>query len=169
METGEALREFVKKSPIYCKVGKVTAVDGSTCEVTLVEDENVVFKDVRLKAHVEGDKSIVIKPQMNSFVLIGLLSSTDAFLAMYDQVDSISVKMFDHVLLLDKNGLSQNVSSGKFQFKNDQVSMVDLFSTIMDIISKLTVTTPSGNSTTPLPPTMQAIEQFKLDLKKFLK
>ena len=169
METGEALREFVKKSPIYCKVGKVTAVDSSTCEVTLVEDENVVYKEVRLKAHVEGDKSIIIKPAMNSYVLIGLLSSTDAFVAMFDQVDSISVKIFDHVLLLDKNGLTQNVSSGKFQFKNDQVSMVDLFNAIMDIISQLTVTTPAGNSTTPLPPTIQAIEKFKLDLKKLLK
>jgi len=150
METGEAIREFVKSNPIYCKVGKVTKVADTTCEASLVEDENVTFTEVRLKAHLSGDKSIIIKPAVGSFVILGFLTSTDVYVAMYDEVEAVKIMIGGHVLALDNSGLSINVSNGKIEIKNDQENLKKLLQDLIAEIKLITVSTPMGNSGTPL-------------------
>ena len=130
------------------------------------------YPEVRKRAAVDDKKGILITPVKGSTVIISKLSGDDSnsfVIMLFSEVDSIKITIENHVLVLDKDGLSANVSSGTLELKNDQMNIADLFLSIMDIISQLTVTTPSGNSSTPLPPTMQAIEKFKQDIKKLLK
>lgn len=160
MDTAAAIKEFVKTRPAYCKIGKVTRVGDTTCEVTLVEDENSVFEHVRLKAHLQGDRGIVIKPKVGSFVVIDLISKTDAFVAIYDEVDSVSIKLFDHQLLLDSNGLTVDVSKGKFTIKNTEEDLKTWLNDLVSEILKITVTTGTGPSGTPINvPQFQQIAQ----------
>ena len=149
METGAAIREFTNNKPIYHKVGKVTKVDDTTCEALLVEDENITYTEVRLKAHLQGDKSIIIKPAVGSFVLLGFLSSTDVFVSMFDQVDSVSIKMFNHTILLDQTGFSVDAGIGKIALKNDTEDLKKILEDLITAIKQITVTTSLGESKPP--------------------
>jgi len=66
MDIGQDLKEFFALRPIYCKPAVVVDVDDLTCDVELIEAREVKLEKVRLKAHLQGEKSIVIKPVVDS-------------------------------------------------------------------------------------------------------
>lgn len=150
MDIGQDLKEFFAVRPICCKPAVVVDVDDLTCDVELIEAREVKLEKVRLKAHLQGEKSIIIKPAKGSYVLIGFLNSKDAFVAMYDEVDSIIVKVNGQSYTIDKDGFSIDLKAGKFSFKNNQESLKKILQDLISEVSKITVTTQMGPSGTPL-------------------
>lgn len=158
------LRDLSKNSQkddiyLYAEVIKIT---GNTC-TCLVRDMEITDINLCATENNEIDK-LVITPKVNSTVLLGSIHGDLNHLVVIkvDNVEKISYK--HNKLEIDING-----TTGKVDIKNDKTSLTSLFSSIADIISKLTVSTPSGPSGTPLPPTIKAIEQFKIDFKNLLK
>lgn len=161
---------------IYAEVKEIT---GDTCTIIIGESE---FTDVRIKATDDGanDKLLVI-PAAGSKVIVGANNGSlnDLFILKVDDPDLITWKHGDVkvaidatnrlITVKDKVEISIETGTGLISIKNDKVSLVDLFTSLSDIIEKLTVSTPAGPSGTPLPPTITSLTQFKSDLSNILK
>jgi hypothetical protein len=177
---------------IYAIVKEIT---GDTCTVTIGELE---LTDVRLKATDDSaDDKLLVIPTVGSKVVIGTNpgSMNDLFVIRTDDPEIISYKHGDLQITIDtekinytngnlqinidaqskvidiinKVNISIDSEAGTVQIKNDQVSLVDLFTEMVNILKTLTVSTPAGPSGTPLPPTIQLVTQFETDFKKILK
>jgi len=173
----------------------VKEITGDTCTVTVGDLE---LTDVRLKATDDGaeDKLLVI-PTVGSKVVLVANPGTmnDMMVVKCDDPEIISYKHGDLQLTIDtekinytngnlqitidaqskvidivnKVNISIDSEAGTVQIKNDQVSLIDLFTEMVNILKTLTVSTPAGPSGTPLPPTIQLVTQFETDFKKILK
>lgn len=107
MNEAQIIREIVGKREIVFKVCTVDTVNDVDCDVTPVDSESQL-KKVRLKTHMVNDSGIVIKPKKNSLVVVALLKPADAVIIMYDEVDSVSVKIGDTTLFMDKDHIIFN-------------------------------------------------------------
>jgi hypothetical protein len=111
MNEAEILREIVGNKKVYCKVCTVDKVDEFTCNVTPLLDKDAPIIAVRLKAHIQGDNGIIIKPKVGSFVLVAFLTRLDAFVVMNDEIDQITIKIDNTSLLMDKDSIKMNDGS----------------------------------------------------------
>ena len=143
------MRQIVHHRQVTSLVCTVDEVHDLDCDATPV-DGTAQVKKVRLKAYNSGDKGIVIKPKKGSFVLIIFLTKIDAFVALMDEVDSIQYKIGDETFLMDKDGLSMDMGTGKYEIKNTQESLKKLINDLNNAIMQLTVTTGTGPSGTPI-------------------
>ena len=142
--------------------------DKDYCDVT--DLNGTLFPEVRKRAAVDSGKGMVVTPVNNSTVIVSRIQESDSlFINMVSEIESIKWTLNNHVLLFDKDGWSSDMSSGKFDLKNNTTSLNKLFASVYDIISKLTVSTPNGPSGTPLPPTITALEKFKTEFQNLLK
>lgn len=153
-------------------VAEVAAVDGDTCSVKLGK---TTISDVRLRAVINGeDSKLLITPKVNSKVLvanIGKSDYTEMMVIAYSEVDKVegvtdSIKLtnLDSSLTVEMDGKAKKVN-----IKNNEVNLKDLFQALADIINQLTLQTPAGPTTVPLPPTLEAVAQFVIDFNKLLK
>lgn len=111
------------------------------------------YHEVRKRAAVDGKKGILITPVKGSSVIVSKLSGDDSnshVIILFSEVESIKVTLDSHVLLLDKDGLSMNISSGKLEIKNNQENLKTLITDLVGEIMKITVTTGTGPSGTPI-------------------
>ncbi|MCX6266856.1 MAG: hypothetical protein NTW16_05790 [Bacteroidetes bacterium] len=142
-----------------------------TAEVTEVSDNDcsviygtTTLTKVKLFSIGEAGK-LLIKPKVGSKVTVADLSQgklRDLIIIKADEVELIKY---------DQDGLVVEIDSvaKKINIKNDSTSLTKLMTSVYDIISKLTVSTPNGPSGTPLPPTVTALEKFKTDFQNLLK
>ena len=141
---------------------EVKSVEGDSCTITYADLD---IDEVSLNATRSGvaDK-LIITPKIGTMALIGSLSGDlrDLVMLKCDEPELISYTYGGLEVIIDS-------TDSKVSVKNNDISLVDLFTSIMDIITNLTVSTPNGPSGTPLPPTIMAIEQFNLDMPKLLK
>lgn len=141
--------------------GEVTQVSDTDCTVQLGEME---LEGVRLFS-VDDAGTLLVKPKVGTKVTVADLSGGQLRDMELVKVDS------PELIKYDMNGLVVAIDSTikKIDIHNNSVSLKGLMSSMYDIISKLTVSTPNGPSGTPLPPTIQALEKFKEDFGKLLK
>jgi hypothetical protein len=109
--------------------GKVLSVDKPKvlCKVQSIENEELVFEDVRLRAIDDAqDKGFVLFPKVGSTVLIGQIKNTSAYyVAMYSEID-------------------------KVKWATDAENLKDLLADLLTAIKAITVTTGVGPSGTPI-------------------
>lgn len=109
--------------------GKVVSVDKAKvlCRVSLIENEDIVLEDVRLRAiDDELDKGFILFPKVDSTVLIGQIKNTSAYyVAMYSDIDKISLQ-------------------------NDNQSLKTILEDLIAQIKLITVPTAVGVSGTPI-------------------
>lgn len=135
METiQQSLRKLTHRDPIYCQICTVDAVNDLTCDVTSVVSALPITK-VRLKAYLQGDNGIIVKPTVNSFVLVAFLSPTDAYVSMCDEIDSIDTKIGNSTFHMDKDYITMNGGSLKGLTKLE--NLVDRLNTIEDAHNNL--------------------------------
>lgn len=161
-EIKRLLKEIVKVSPALPITGEVVAVDGETCRVKIAELE---LSGVRLKAAVTGANDyLMLVPKIGSVVI--LLSRTgdldDLMIVQNDQVERIEYKQNGLEVIIDS-------SDAKIGIRNNTVSLFDLLGELTDLLKQLQVSTPSGPSGTPLPPTIAALNAFENKYKQLLK
>jgi len=119
-----------------------------------VEDmSGTPYPEVRKRAAVDGKKGILITPVKGSSVIVSKLSGHDSncfVIIMFSEIESIKITLDDQVLFLDENGLSADLGTGKMEIKNNQENLKKLLQDLINEIMKITVTTPIGNSGTPI-------------------
>ncbi|MBI1837789.1 MAG: hypothetical protein HYR91_11055 [Flavobacteriia bacterium] len=79
-----------------------------------------------------------------------------------DKIQSFEIKQNGLNILFD-------TSDKKVCIKNNSASLIDLFQDLKDLISQITVSTGTGPSGTPLPPTIASLNSFQTKFKSLLK
>lgn len=143
------------------RVGEVTKVSDKECSVMIGTLE---ITGVKLFSVIDQG-GLLIKPKKGTMVTMVDLSN--------GLLRDLVVIKTDHAekVLYDQDGLIVEIdsTSGKIDISNRSTSLTKLLTSLYDIISKLTVSTPNGPSGTPLPPTITALEKFKTDFQQLLK
>jgi hypothetical protein len=106
-KAAEAIRDIAKQDDVKMIVCTVDSVDGSMCDVTPLND-CAPLKKVRLNADINSDLGIVITPKLNSVVLVGEISKADAFVAMFSEIENISIKIGSSSALIKDGEISFN-------------------------------------------------------------
>lgn len=158
----ELLKGIGKAETTPLFYAEIKSVDGDFCTIVVADLEiegvclNATGSDVQDK--------LIITPKAGTMALVGSLSGDlrELVILKVNEPELISYTYGGLEVIIDS-------TDSKVSVKNSDLSLVDLFSSIMDIITNLTVSTPNGPSGTPLPPTIQAIQQFNLDMQKLLK
>lgn len=161
-ELAEALKAHSREPVNNMMYAEVKSVEGDTCTITYA---GIDIADVRLKATgAGGDDKLIIAPKAGTMALVGSLSGklTDLVVLKVDEPEVISYTFGGLEVIIDS-------TDKKVSIKNDQVSLLDLMSSLKSIIEQLTVATPAGPSGTPLPPTITALAQFEMDFNNLLK
>lgn len=161
-EVKRLIKEIAGNTAHLPITAEVTAVDGQTCSVQIAGME---LSGVRLKAAATDQSDyLLVTPKIGS-VVICLSRTGDLSDLMVIQTDQAQkIEYF-------QNGLSVIIDStdARVSIRNDTVSLIDLFSDLTSLLKQLQVTTPSGISGTPLPPTIAALNAFETRFKQLLK
>ena len=140
---------------------QVTAVGEADCSVL---HGAMTLSGVKLFSSGQPGK-LLIKPKVGSMVTVADFSQ--------GKLRDLTVIKADEVELIkyDQDGLTVEIDSVSkmVDIKNNTTSLSKLFASVADIISGITVSTPMGNSGTPLLPTTLLIEKFKMDFQSLLK
>ena len=165
----DILKQKEKTLPAVVQ-GVVEEVSGSYCLVRLAS--GLVLKNVRYRSTESALNGVAITPKLGSNCLIGYIGSDEnrAYLVSADEVTKVSVKINESAsVIIDDDGVDVKMSKGKLKIENSENSLRALLEDVLDVISKITVSTGTGPSGTPLPPTINAIKQKKNDIKTLFK
>ncbi len=144
-------------------IADVISVDEDTCVVKL--STGLEIPDVRLKTIIEASGDyFIIKPAVDSKVWLMPLNDSieDLMVIKIDKIQSFEIKQNGLNILFDCN-------DEKVLIKNNQASLIDLFQDLKDLIGQITVSTGTGPSGTPLPPTIASLTTFETKFKTLLK
>jgi hypothetical protein len=158
----EVLRQLTNQKGTTIFTAEVVKVDATTCDAKLADGH--VCTKIRLRATSAGDSFFIIRPKAGSIVKVlserGGLENLS--ILSIDEIENIELKTADLQFLFD-------TKDGKVQLKNQKASLLDLLLDISATIKTITVTTPSGPSGTPLPPTLAKLNALETKLKTLLK
>lgn len=158
----QAIRELVK-IPTVIVMGKVSDVKDESFSLTLTDGLKV--SDVRLKQNINQSENFFIKkPKDGTTATCISLDGTLSNLMLLDASEWDEIKYIQDGFELIVSGVDK-----KLTLKNNEVNLYDLFKDLTTLIQNLTVSTPNGPSGTPLPPTIQSLNQFEMNFKKLLK
>lgn len=101
------IKQIANMDDIKFHVCNVDSVDGSKCDVTPLSGV-APMKQVRLNADIGSDIGIVITPKKDTNVLVCELNKADAFVAMYSEIDQITVKIGNSSALIKDGEISFN-------------------------------------------------------------
>lgn len=135
---------------------KVTQVKGEMCSIQLAS--GLELNGVRLKATQTGaDHKLLLTPQIGSDVIVFSQSGdlNNLFVVQINEVAKIEIiKESMQITLEDKVSIVV-----------DEVDLGQTLANLCEAIKTLTVSTGTGPSGTPLPPTQQKIQQLERDFK----
>ena len=133
--------------------GVVQSVGDTTCQVKLIND--LVVTDVRYRATEEADKGWAVVPVVGTNCLISTIGGdlNRPYLVAMDQVSCFDLMMED----------------GKLRLANSEASIRGILEEIIQLIEQLTVSTGTGPSGTPLPPTLQGASDLKNTIQQLFK
>ncbi len=161
-QLAEIFKGLGKQSGYVLFYAEVKSIEGDTCTITYAELD---IDEVKLNASGgEISNKLIITPKVGTMALIGSLSGDfrELVLLKCDEPEIISYTYGGLEVLIDS-------TDKKVSIKNNDTSLLDLFGEIKSIIEQLTVSTPSGPSGTPLPPTILSLTEFELNINKLFK
>jgi hypothetical protein len=144
----------------------VKKVDGDTCDIQI---NDLVIPDVLLKSTSDGAQNfLLLKPKVNSMVTVLSLTGelTDLTVIKVNEIESI-----EYI----QNGLHVLIDSQdkKVMIKNNQTSLVDLFSDLKSLLSSFKVIVPTPGGPAPSlsiePQSILNLTQFEVKFKQLLK
>lgn len=157
-------------------VGNVVAgsVSDNYCDVQPLD--GALIKKVRLNAY-KYKAGILITPSDDSFVVVGMLSNTDAYIAMFSETDKIEVNFSEEntaisiedeaVKYKDGKNLEIEIADGKVKVKKDSVCFKDEIDALLDALSTAVIATPAGSGVFAAD-TITKIKKVKTDLNQIL-
>jgi len=85
----DSLRQIVKTfDEVYSKVCKISSVEGILCTCSPIDGTSDLL-DVRLQT--QQANGLLLIPSIGSMVLVSFISSDEAYVSMFSQVDSIEL------------------------------------------------------------------------------
>lgn len=117
-----------------------------------------------------GENTLFILPSIGTQVVCWLESGKNIALgAVFSESEKPSAEVSAEGLCCQVGGMTFAIDQDKATFENSSTSLRKVLEELLKIVSNLTVSTPNGPSGTPLPPTVQAVEQLKQTLSTFFK
>lgn len=159
-DISDALKNpFLEKGSCFIAIVTDNGKDKDT--MTVESLDGVTYYNVRKRAAEDGKKGLLVRPVKDSSVIVARIEDSDQlFVAMYSEIEEVKTTLEDHIIKLDKDGLSIDLSTGKFELKNNQENLKSLITDLVSEIMKITVTTGTGPSGTPINmPQLQKISQ----------
>lgn len=157
------LKEIKSIQPMSVIIADVVSIENDTCTVKL--STGLELPDIRLKSIIDNSGDyFVLTPIENSKVWLLSVSGglEDLMVIKIDKLKSFEIKQKGVRFLID-------TTDGKFIIKNDKADLLTIFSDLSSLIKQLQVSTGTGPSGTPLPPTITALNKLETDFKNLLK
>lgn len=136
--------EMKQGVPVQVVVAKVESVDKKSSTCDLVVEGRADRPEARLRAVMDSSATgLIILPKKGSYVLAGLIGNKpeSSFVCGYSDIDEVFIDIPSSQMRVDKNG---------FLIKTGSNSLSGLISDLLDALMKLTVTTGTGPSGTPI-------------------
>lgn len=151
-------------------LGEVVSVEGDSCTVKVSNiGGSIDIPDVRLKASIDGSENcLLLTPKKGTLVrMISLTGDLDDLAIIHiDEIESISYKQNGLEVLIDS-------TDKKVMIKNNQVSLVDVFSELKSLLQNFSVlyVNPAGvaTPTTANPAMLPNLTQFETNFKSLFK
>ncbi|MEG1649229.1 MAG: hypothetical protein RR277_04995 [Rikenellaceae bacterium] len=144
--------------------------------VTSHKDGKIVVKFEHLGTLAEcdvlqtttGDNTIFILPTINTQVVCWIENGKNIALgALFSRAEPPPKEKSD--LLVKCGDMQCTIVNNKMQLKNSSSDFKTILNDILNVIKNITVSTPTGTSGTPLPPTIISIEQCSTKINNLLK
>jgi hypothetical protein len=151
-------------------LGEVVSVEGDSCTVKVSNiGGSIDIPDVRLKASIDGSENcLLLTPKKGTLVrMISLTGGLEDLAIIHiDEIESISYKQNGLEVLIDS-------TDKKVMIKNNQVSLVDVFSDLKTLLSTFKVIVPTPGGPAPSlsvdPSSITKLTQFETKFKSLLK
>lgn len=157
-------------------IGNVVAgsVSGNYCDVQPLD--GALIKKVRLNAY-KDKTGILITPADNSFVIVGTLNNTDAYIAMFSAINKINIAFSNEKTVIsvedetvkykDGKNLEVEIADGKISVKKDSVSFKSEVDSLLDALESAVIATPAGTGVFAAS-TVAKIKKVKTNLSQIL-
>lgn len=166
-EIKRLLKEIVGTASNLPIMGEIVSVEGDSCTVKV--GDSLEVPDVRLKASIDGSSNcLLLTPKKGTLVrMISLTGNLDDLAIIHiDEIETISYSQNGLEVLIDS-------TDKKVMIKNNQVSLVDVFSDLKTLLSTFKVIVPIPGGTAPSisvePSSITKLTQFETKFKSLLK
>lgn len=126
--------------------GLVDNVQGDTCDVT--REGLPTLLDVSLTAINQNSNSYIrITPKQGSVVAVALVNGlpTEGVIIAHSEIEKVEILINQNSVVIDQNGVSAELSTGKFSIKNQADDLKAIISDLIQAISQITIPlAPSG-------------------------
>lgn len=154
----------------------VKSVDADKRTVTATDDNDMTYDDVRLYAVERPElKGSVVLPKVGSRVLLSRIgTSNELYVSMFSEVDRMLLTIGDKQSLEITSGMLElktdksnlKATPAGFTLVRDGAGLKKTLTDLCDAINRLTVTTQSGPSGTPI--NAAEFSAIKQELNKYL-
>ena len=127
-------------------LANVVEVDSQECTCTIIDDDTEYY-GVRLQPITEGQSGVVLTPKAGAFVLVSRIEGGDLYVIAASEYDSLSAKIADTTLILDKDGIIANNGDNNGMVKIDKMIewMKQVYNDLKKIQSGLSSHPVAGN------------------------
>ena len=127
-------------------LANVVEVDSQERTCTIIDDDTEYY-GVRLQPITEGQSGVGRTPKAGAFVLVSRIEGGDLYVIAASEYDSLSAKIADTTLILDKDGIVANNGDNNGMVKIDKMIewMKQVYNDLNKIQSKLSSHTVAGN------------------------
>jgi len=127
-------------------LANVVEVDSQERTCTIIDDDTEYY-GVRLQPITEGQSGVVLSPKAGAFVLVSRIEGGDLYVIAASEYDSLSAKIADTTLILDKDGIVANNGDNNGMVKIDKMIewMKQVYNDLKKIQSELFSHKVAGN------------------------
>ena len=121
-------------------------IDSQERTCTIIDDDTEYY-GVRLQPITEGQSGVVLTPKAGAFVLVSRIEGGDLYVIAASEYDSLSAKIADTTLILDKDGIVANNGDNNGMVKIDKMIewMKQVYNDLKKIQSELFSHKVAGN------------------------
>lgn len=152
------------------EIGTVEKHDHNTGTITVHFAHLSTSAECSVLQATTGANAMFVLPSVGTQVVCWIESGKNIALgSIFSTDDKVPTNASAEGLYAQIGKMIFNVSDDKMAIENQSTSLRKLFEALLKIVSELTVSTANGPSGTPLPPTVQAIEQAKQTISTLFK
>ena len=129
-------------------LANVVEVDSQERTCTIIDDDTEYY-GVRLQPITEGQSGVVLTPKAGAFVLVSRIEGGDLYVIAASEYDSLSAKIADTTLILDKDGIVANNGNNSGMVKIDK--MIEWMEKVYEDLSTLKIKLAVHNVPPPTP------------------
>lgn len=158
-----------KNQEVFGVICEVVAVDEAkrSCEVVPVNGKANIT-EVRIQASYELQEGIFAKPKIGSFVVVNFIDNNNAYVALFDKIEELHIKLEESEILIDKDGITINGGAlgglVKIEKLLSQLNKIEIaYNDLLNAVKNHNHAHPRGPTTALLAPiTIQDLQETEL-------